>query len=175
MLYMNVDGRVYCRYALTPPIINSENASEYGIKVPWLGEPGQFSGPEVGRNIKLRIVVDGGKKKMTCHGKIAWFEPEPSTGQMFVGFDHLSLTESEFSILRRNFVEETKTAVEFGVRVRDKAPEAESITVSDEAREIRRMVAVDFPVSLLEQIDMSRGDTRFSEFVVNAVRAYLKR
>ncbi len=63
MLYMNVDGQVYCRYALTPPIVNSAKASEYGIKVPWLGEPGQFSGPEVGRNIKLRLVVDERKKE----------------------------------------------------------------------------------------------------------------
>jgi hypothetical protein len=174
MLYMNVDGQVYCRYALTPPIINSPKAAEYGIKVPWLGQPGQFSGPEVGRNIKLRLVVDNGTKKMTCHGKIAWFEPEPQTGQMFMGLDHLSLTDVEFAVLQRNLVEESKEPVEFGVRVRDKGPDAESVTVSDDAKEIRRMVAVDFPVGLLEEVDMNRGDTRFSEFVVNAVRAYLK-
>ena len=69
----------------------------------------------------------------------------------------------------------TQKPVEFGVRVRDKAPDAESVTVSDEAKEIRRMIAVDFPVSLLEQIDMNREDTTFSEFVVNAVKAHLKR
>ena len=174
MLYMNVDGQVYCRYALTPPIVNSAKASEHGIKVPWLGEPGQFSGPDVGRNIKLRLVLENGKKKMTCHGKIAWFEPKPETGQMLMGLDHLSLTDVEFAVLQRNLIDEPKEPVEFGVRVRDKGLDAESVTVSDEAKEIRRMVAVNFPVSLLEEIDMNRGDTRFSEFVVNAVRAYLK-
>ncbi len=174
MLYRNVDGQVYCRYALTPPIVNSAKASECGIKVPWFGEPGQFSGPEVGRNIKLRLVVDKGKKKMTCHGKIAWFEPEPGTGQMFMGLDHLSLTDVEFAVLQRNLADEPREPVEFGVRVRDKGLDAESVIVSDEAKEIRRLVAVDFPVSLLEEIDKNRGDTLFSEFVVNAVRAYLK-
>ncbi len=91
-----------------------------------------------------------------------------------MGLDHLSLTDVEFAVLQRNLVDEPKEAVEFGVRVRDKGLDAESVTVSDEAKEIRRMVAVDFPVSLLEEIDMNRGDTRFSEFIVNAVRAYLK-
>jgi hypothetical protein len=174
MLYMNVDGQVYCRYALTPPIVNSAKASEYGIKVPWLGEPGQFSGPDVGRNIKLRLVLENGKRKMTCHGKIAWFEAETETGQMFMGLDHLSLNDVEFAVLQRNLIDKPKEPVEFGVRVRDMGLDAESVTVSDDAKEIRRMVALDFPVSLLEEIDMNRGDTKFSEFVVNAVRAYLK-
>ncbi len=175
MLYMNVDGQVYCRYALTPPIINSDKASEYGIKVPWLGQPGQFSGPEVGRNIKLRLVIDSGRKKMTCHGKIAWFQPHTETGQMFIGLNHLSLTDTEFDLLQKSFVEEPKTPVEFGVRVRDKAPDAESVTLTDQEKEIRRMVALDLPVSLLEQIDLNRGNVTFSEFVVNAVKAYVKK
>ena len=175
MLYKNLDGHVYCRYALTPPIINSDKAFKYGIRVPWLGEPGQFSGPDLGRNVKLRLVVDGGKRKMTCHGKIDWFEPEQNTGQMFVGFGSLSLTDTEFAVLERNLVEGPGKTFEFGVQVRDKALDAETVTVSDEAREIMRLTAVNFPVSIIEEIDMKRGETRFSEFVTQAVREYLKR
>ncbi len=175
MIYGNVGGHVYSRYALMPPIINSDEAFEYGIKAPWLGEPGQFSGPELGRSVKIRLVINGGKKKMTCHGKIDWFEPEPQTGQMFIGFGSLSLSNEEFAILKKNFVEESLSPVEFGVRVRDKAPEAEVVTASDKAREITRMIAVEFPVSLLEKIDLNRGDITFSEFIANAVREYIKR
>jgi hypothetical protein len=175
MNYMNVDGEVYCRYALMPPVINSEKASEYGIKVPWLGQPGRLRGPELGRNVKLRLVIDRGKRKMTCHAKIDWFKPDPMTGQLLIGLGSLSLTNAEFDLLERNFVEEPRWPIEFGVRLRDKATEAEPVTVTDEAGEIMRMMAVNLPVSLVEQIDLVRGETSFSEFVADALRKHLKR
>ena len=37
-----------------------------------------------------------------------------------------------------------------------------------------RLKAVNFPVSIIEAIDEKRGHVSFSEFVINAVRAYLK-
>ncbi len=175
MIYMSVDGQVYCRYALMPPIVNSEKALKYGIRGPWLGEPGHFSGPELGKNVKLRLVIEGGKRKMTCHGKIDWFDPEPKTGQMLIGFGSLSLTNAEFDLLERNFVEEPRKPIEFGVRLREKAPEAEPVTAGDEAGEIMRMIALNLPVSLIEQIDLIRGETSFSEYVSDALRKHLKR
>ena len=158
-----------------PPVINSEKAFEYSIKVPWLGQPGGHSGPKLGRNVKLRLVIDDGKRKMTCHAKIDWFKPEPITGQILIGLSSLSLTNAEFDLLQRNFVEEPRKPIEFGVRLRDKATEAEAVTLSDEAGEIMRMMAINLPVNLIEQIDLIRGEASFSEFVADAVREYLKR
>ena len=36
MEYKHVNGPVYCRFALTPPVINSERAYQYGIEAPSL-------------------------------------------------------------------------------------------------------------------------------------------
>ena len=105
MDYKHIDGLVYSRYASTPPVINSDLAHQYGIKVPCNVEPGQFSGFEVGKNVKLRLVVAGGAKKITCHAKIDWVQKEESTDEYYVGFGNLSLTDEEFQVLQSSFIE----------------------------------------------------------------------
>ncbi len=175
MEYKSIDGPVYSRHALSPPIINSDMGTKYGIKAPCLVEPGDYAGIKVGSNVKLRLLVDGGTKKITCHGAIDWVRSDEATGKWYVGFGSLSLSDDEFAILERNFVEKADKPVEFVRKIREKALEAESVAVADVAREIMRHKAVNFPVSVIEAIDAMRGDTPFSEFVVNAVNAYIKK
>jgi hypothetical protein len=175
MEYKSIDGPVYSRHALSPPIINSEMGTKYGIKAPCMLEPGQYTGIEAGNNVKLRLVLDGGEKRITCHGKIDWVKSDKATGRWYVGFGSLSLSDDEFRLLERNFVEQTEKPVEFVRKVRDKAAEAETVVVVDTIREIMRYKAVKFPVSVIEAIEIMREDTPFSEFVVNAVRAYVKK
>jgi hypothetical protein len=175
MEYRNIDGNVYCRYASTPPVLNSDMATAYGIKAPCLVEPGEFSGFKAGRNVKLRIALDGGSRKMTCHGTIDWVGPDVESGQIFVGFGNLSLSDEEFVMLQKCFADQPAKPVEFGESVRDKAREAETIEISDQAREIKRMKVVNFPVSVIDLIDAHRQETPFSDFVVSAVREYVKR
>ena len=175
MQYMHVDGQVFSRRALTPPVINSEMAALYGIQVPCDTEPSQYSGPVVGNNVKLRLVIDNGAKKMTCHARIDWIEKDPDSGKSSVGFGHLSLTDEEFRILEAYFTGKPSEFLDFSMSVRDKATTAETVKVSDQAKEIMRLKAVNFPVGLIEAIDENRGTTPFSEFVANAVKEYLKR
>jgi hypothetical protein len=175
MEYKSVDGPVYSRQASSPPVINSERATKYGIKAPCLVEPSQYVGIEAGDNVKLRLLVDGGTKKITCHAVIDWVKSEETTGKTYIGFGSLSLSDEEFHILERNFVEEAEKPVEFVPKLRDKAVEAESVVVSDVAGEIMRHKAVKFPVSVIEAIDIMREDMQFSEFVVNAVKAFIKK
>lgn len=174
MEYKSIDGVVYSRSALSPPIINSTVATQVGIKAPCVVEPGQYSGPEVGSSVKLRLVVDGGTRRITCHATVDWVECELASDKCYVGFGSLSLSDEEFRVLERNFVEETAKPLEFVRSVRQKAPEIESVVVSDVAQEIMRYKAVHFPVSIIEAIDVMRGDTPFSEFVVSAVRQYIR-
>ena len=96
------------------------------------------------------------------------------TDKLYVGFGNLSLTDEEFQVLQDSFVEDKGKVLEFGVRVRDRAKEAKPVVVSNKAREIMRLKAVNFPVSIIEGIDEKRGNVSFSEFVTNAVREYLK-
>jgi hypothetical protein len=175
MQYMHIDGQVYSRHALTPPVVNSDKALGYGIQVPCEREPSQYSGPSVGNNVKLRLVVDGGARKMTCHARVDWIKQDPDSGKSFVGFGNLSLTDEEFRILEANFTEKPQEPLEFGTSIRDKAKQAETVKISAQAQEIMRLKAVNFPVSIIEAIDENRGATPFSEFVTNAVREYLKR
>ncbi len=175
MEYRTIEGAVYSRSALSPPIINSSLALSYGIRVPCMMEPGEFTGLSVGGNVKLRMVVDRGKRKMTCHAKVDWIQEDAATGQTYVGFGCLSLSDDEFEILLRNFTEEHGQPLEFGPSVRDKAIEAEPVVVSNTAREIMRLKAVNFPVSVIEEIDVKRGSIPFSAFVVQAVKEYLRR
>lgn len=175
MEYRAIEGAVYSRSALSPPIINSDLALSYGIRVPCMMEPGQFTGLSIGGNVKLRMVVDRGTRKMTCHAKVDWLEEDDRTGQTYVGFGSLSLSDEEFEILARNFTSELGRPLEFGHTVRDKAPEAAPVIVSDTAKEIMRLKAVNFPVSVIEEIDAKRGPVPFSAFVIEAVKEYLKR
>ena len=80
----------------------------------------------------------------------------------------------EFEVLERNFTVRSEISLEFGDRVRDKAPEAAPLTGTERAREIMRLKAVNLPVSVIEAIDENRGDVPFSEFVTMAVRSYIR-
>jgi hypothetical protein len=174
MDYMSIDGTVYSRFAASPPVINSDLSWKYGLRVPCNIEPGHYTGFNAGSNVKLRLVFADGKKKITCHGQIDWIEEEKDTGQLIVGFGHLSLTEEEFRLLEDYFTDEPEKVLEFSETVRDKAPEAEPVVGTNKAQEIMRLKAVNFPVSVIEAIDEHRGDTPFSEYVTNAVRAHIK-
>jgi hypothetical protein len=173
MEYKTVEGSVYSRYALTPPVINSDLALKYGLRVPSTIEPGQYSQLEAGRNVKLRLVVNDGKTKMTCHGRIDWVGKDETTGQTYVHFGCLSLTDHEFEVLAWNFVEKVDKPLEFGVRVRDYGKEAETVRFDNDAKEITRMAAVAFPLSVYEAIDEKRGAVPFSEFVANVLKENL--
>ena len=173
MEYKSIYGSVFSRHALSPPIINSAMATKIGIKAPCMTEPGQYAGIEAGNNVKLRLVVEGGEKRITCHGVIDWVKFDEATAKYYIGFGSLSLSDEEFRILERNFVEEAEKPVEFVRKIREKAAELESVVVADDAVKIMRHKAVNFPVSVIEAIDIIRGDTPFSEFVVNAVHAYI--
>jgi hypothetical protein len=174
MEYRSIEGPVFSRQAASPPVINSAMAPKLGIKAPCMTEPGEYGWIEAGNNVKLRLVVDGGEKRITCHGKIDWVKFDEATGKCYVGFGSLSLSDEEFRILERNFVEETEEPVEFVRTVREKAADLKSVVAADDSIEIMRHKAVNFPVSVIEAIDIMRGDTPFSEFVVNSVRAYAK-
>ncbi len=173
MDYRSINGTVYSRYASSPPVINSELALKCGIRVPCNIEPGHYSGFTEGRSMKLRMVFADGKKKMTCHGQIDWVEMDQETGQCMVGFGHLSLTEEEFRVLEHYFTDTAAAPLEFAQSVRDKGREAESVVGTEIAKEIMRLKAVSFPVSVIEAIDEHRGSIAFSEYVTKAVKAYI--
>lgn len=174
MEYKHIDGNLFFRYASTPPVINTDLALTCGIQGPCPMQPGQYAGFEIGRNVKLRVTIDNGTKKMTCHGRLDWVKQDSDTGQWSVGFSQLSFTEDEFLLLQQHFVERSDKRLEFGSSVRDKGKGAVSVTTTDKAREIMRLKAVNFPVSVIEAIDENRGNTTFSEFVTAAVRQYLR-
>jgi hypothetical protein len=169
MEYKHVNGQAYCRYAVTPPILNSPLALQYGIEAP------SMLVLEEGRNVKLRIVMEGRQTRMTCHARVDYVKPDETTGQYKVGFSNLSLTEGEFRLLLQSFVPKSERVLEFGDTVRDKGVQAEPVTAVEGIGEICRMKAVTLPVSVIEDIDMKRGDVSFSDFVVKALRSYLKR
>ncbi len=173
MEYKGIDGPVFSRRALSPPIINSSMANEFGLKASCSMEPGQYVGLETGANVKLRLLLNHGKRKITCHGVIDWIKFDESRGKHYIGFGSLSLSDKEFHILERNFVEEPDEPVEFVQKIREKARDVESAVALDEAAEIMRHKAVNFPVSVIDAIEAARGDTPFSAFVVDAVRTYL--
>ena len=175
MEYKSIEGPVFSRQAFSPPVINSAMANKLGVKAPCMTGAGQYGWIEPGENVKLRLVVDDGEKRITCHGKIDWVKLDEVTGKCYVGFGSLSLSDEEFRILGRNFVEETEMPVEFVRTVREQAADLESVVAADDTVEIMRHKAVKLPVSVIESIDIMRGDTPFSEFVVNAVRAYVKK
>lgn len=174
MEYRFLAGEVHSRKALTPPVINSQLAERYGLQVQSVVEPTAYTGFTQGQNVKLRLLVDGGARRMTCHARIDWIKRDESTDMNVVGFGHLSLTDEEFRVLQRNFAEGPTQALHFGVKVREKGLEAEPVAVSSEATEIMRFKAINFPVSVIEEIDEHRGDVSFSEFVTTAVRTYIR-
>ncbi len=169
MEYRHVNGPVYCRYAFTPPVINSKLAYQYGIEAP------SILSLDVGSNVKLRLLLADGKKRITCHAIIDWVNADEATGEFKVGLSNLSLTDEEFEVLIDNFVDAPKLPLEFGESVRDKGLESEPVIGGERVQEIKRIKAVTLPVSVIEDIDAKRGDHQFSAFVTNALREYLKR
>ena len=173
MRYKYVTGPVYCRYASTPPIINSELAEEYGI------EARSFVELEQGRNVKVTILLENQSKRMSCHAKVAWVKWDETAGGAFderwiVGLNHLSLTNEEFVVLLENLVEEPECPLELRDRVRDMAGKSIPVTFPGKEEQVTRIKAVTMPVNLIDEIDSKRGDVPFSQFVTTAIRAYLK-
>ena len=173
MKYGYVNGPVYCRYAATPPVINSELANEYGIEAP------SFVELEQGRNVKVRIVLENRSKRLTCHAKIAWVRRDETAGGAFdqrwvVGLSPLSLADAEFEALVNNFVEKPELPLELRERLRDTARETAPLELAAKEEQTVRAKAVTMPVRLIEEIDAKRGGVPFSQFVVAAVEKYLK-
>ncbi len=169
MEYKHVNGQAYCRYAATPPIINSPLADQYGVEV--------FSpvSVEEGRYVKLRVVLQDRPGRITCHARIDYAKRVESGNHYRVGFSHLSLTDDEFRLLLQSFVDASERVLELTETVRDKGKEAPPVTEMEGLEKITRIKAVTLPVSLIEEIDLKRGDESFSDFVVKALRDYTKR
>lgn len=172
MKYKYVNGPVFCRYAGTPPIINSELANEYGIEAP------SFVELEEGRNVKVRIMLDRATR-MTCHAKVAWVKHDETAGGAFdqrwiVGLSSLSLTDAEFEVLLTNLVENPESLLELRDRLRDAEADTPPVAFPGKEELVVRKKAVTMPVSLIEEIDAKRGDVQFSQFITSAVKQYLK-
>ena len=175
MEYRNVNGPVYCRFALTPPIINSPRASEYGIEAPSLIDlhAGSHLTLKEGSNVKIRMLLDNRSKRMTCHAKIDYVVRDEVRGETKVGLGQLSLSDAEFGVLMENFTNEPVEPLEVTERVEDKGTEAKPVTQAELMLGTTRIKAVTFPVDLIDEIDANRGDVPFSEFVANAIKTYL--
>ncbi len=172
MRYKYVTGPVYCRYAATPPIINSMLADEYGI------EARSFVELEQGRNVKVRLLLENRTKRMTCHAKVAWVKRDETAGGAFderwiVGLSPLSFSDAEFEVLLKSLVEAPECPLEVRDRVRDAEGESSPVRFPGKEEQVLRVKAVTMPVSLIDEIDSERGDVPFSEFVTAAVREYL--
>ncbi len=164
MKYCHVNGRVYSRYAFTPPVINSGLASSYGIEAP-------SSVPlDQGSNVKLRIVLGHLSKRMTCHAVVDNVIAGKSPETFSVAFGQLSLSDHEFEILLNNCSEGVHGEFEFGMTVRHGGKDTSPVIEGYEGEEITRVKALTLPVRLIEAIDLKRGETPFSQYVTNALR-----
>jgi len=173
MKYGKIDGPVYCRYAKTLPVVNSDMALEYGIQAR-LGIRAQHGLTiEVGKPVKLRMVFDNRKKRMTCHAFVDWVEEEAS-GEFRVGFSRLSLSRDEFKVLLNTLSDWPDAEGIFGDTVRWATDDTVPVTTGDDAEEIVRDKAVTMPVGLIEKIDEKRGEIPFSKFVVKVLNEYLE-
>ncbi|MGC8659269.1 MAG: hypothetical protein ACP5U1_09365 [Desulfomonilaceae bacterium] len=169
MEYKHINGQAYCRYAATPPIINSSLADQYGIEV--------FS-PTIldqGRYVKLRVVLQDKPGRITCHARIDYAKRIESGNNYRVGFSHLSLTDDEFRLLLQSFVDESERVLELTETVRDKGKEAPSVVEFEGLEKITRVKAITLPVSLIEEIDSARGNESFSDFVTRVLSDYVGR
>ena len=166
MKYGKINGPVYCRYARTPPVLNSAFASEFGIQAEMGLKPQPGIKIEEGRNVKLRLILDERRIRMTCHARIDWVEVDQKTGEYRVFFSQLSLSDDEFKVLLENLSEEPRTELTFGNGVRYAEDAALPLTKGHDDKEILRDKALTLPVSLIEKFDTRRGATPFSEFVV---------
>ena len=168
MDYKKIKGHVACRYAFTPPVINCDLARRYGVEI------NSEVDLEADSNVKLRIVLADGTKRMTCHAKIDWVKKDPD-GEFKVGIGSLSLTDHEFETLIEHVDDRTDRTLEFGDTVRETASHASPVLVDDDDRDIYRVKAVELPVRLIDKIDESRDGVSFSEFVARAIEEYANR
>jgi hypothetical protein len=176
MEYRAVNGPVYCRYAITPPVINSSKAFEVGVLAATTVDL-QVGGNvplKEGSNVKLRMILDNHTKRMTCHAKIDRISKDESTGKYEVASGQLSLSDEEFQQLSKSFISQPEHPVEWTEHVRPKGAHVSPVTLDQKSQEVTRDKAVTMPVSLIEEIDARRGAVPFSEFVITALRTYLK-
>ena len=73
-----------------------------------------------------------------------------------------------------NFTAEPIEPLEVTERVEDRGVEATPVEEADLVVGATRIKAVTFPVDLIDQIDAKRGEVPFSEFVADAIKAYLR-
>ena len=92
MRYGKSAGPVYCRYASTAPVINSELAGQYGLIVEMDKHHRDARRLEAGRHVKLRMLINNRKNRLTCHGTVDWVEVDARHEVYSVGFSHLSLS-----------------------------------------------------------------------------------
>ncbi|MCP4900325.1 MAG: hypothetical protein GY906_25435 [bacterium] len=166
MKYGKPNGPAYCRYARTRPVLNSAFASEFGIQADMGIKPQPGIKIEEGRNVKLRLILDNRRIRMTCHAQIDWVEVDEETGEYRVFFSQLSLSDDEYKVLLENLSEEPRTELTFGRSIRHAEEAALPLTKGLDDKEILRDKALTLPVRLIEEIDARRGATPFSEFVV---------
>ncbi|MFC1851694.1 hypothetical protein ACFL27_16005 [candidate division CSSED10-310 bacterium] len=173
MKYGHLKGHVYCRYAKTPPIINSSLAYEYGIKTLMGIKLKHGFELEVGKNVKVRMILDNRTSRITCHATIDWVDKDEQTREYKIGLGSLSLSEDEFKVLLDNYTEESLEEMDFGDTVRLETAQTAPVTVGEGSRDIKRDKAITLPVTLIDQIDDQRGETSFSDFVVKILKDYL--
>ena len=169
MEYKHVNGQAYFRYANTPPIMNTPLANQYGIEVLSLMKL------EGGRNVKLRIVMDDRRTRMTCHARVDYVHRDEAAYQYRVGFSNLSFSDAEFRFLLGNFVPESEKILEVADSVRGKGSDITPGIGSGSLEGVTRIKAVTLPVGLIEEIDDKRGPETFSDFVRKALTECLKR
>jgi hypothetical protein len=166
MKYQHVNGPVYCRYAITPPVINSELAHQFGIEAPTVVEL------QEGSNVKLRLLLQDGKMRVTCHAKIDWVKKDDRSGEYKAGLGQLSLTDPEFKVLLDNLVDEPEMPLHLGKTVRAQGTDSEPVLDINDGGELKRIKAVTLPVSLIEMVDTKRGTIPFSEYIALAIQEY---
>lgn len=173
MKYGSVAGPVYCRYARTAPIINSDLAHQYGIEARVGSRTQHAFKLEEGKNVKLRMILEERTRRMTCHARIDWVRKDEATGEYRLGLSHLSLSDDEFGVLLNNFVDEPTDSLAIVDTVRRDTEQTAPVVTGEGEKVIMRDKAVSMPVELIERIDETRGELTFSEFVVAAIRAFL--
>jgi hypothetical protein len=173
MKYRHINGPVYCRYAATPPIINSRHADECGI------EAHSFVELEEQRNVKVSMLLENRTRRLTCHARVASVKRDETAGGAFderwiVRLSDLSLTDAEFEVLMSNFADTPQHPLAMRTRVRETAGESKPVTFTGDEEQVVRAKAVIMPLGLIDEIEAKRGDVPFSHFVITAVKEYLK-
>ena len=170
MKYLQPDGSIYCRYARTPPVANSAMAAQCGLRALLWAKSQYGFHVEAGRSVKMRVVFGDRTGRLTCHAMIDWVEVDAATSRYEVGLSQLSLTDGEFELLLSKCADHSAADAIFAESVRRAATPDAPVAGSGEAV---RHKAVTMSVALIEEIDERRGDTPFSRFIEDAVRAYL--